>query len=303
MSVAQPRTDISGYFKEISRRLEAQVAILTPIITHAGEMGDNDHLWFAELLRKQMPARIGVDTGFVVNSESDAKSQEWFNTTVDHRAEDESLGPQSDILLLDVLENAPLCSEQAFRVCPVEMVLGVIEVTRKLDAPKLAADLAKISRVRKLAAPDKKKYSVVQSGDPQSLRPRAYIVGFRSTISFDEIKSQISAIDDDLRPNGVLLLDKALYIRRPFTTDFYEIKTDILYQFIAMLRFAIETFPLGNTNLGAYLPGVASLLADQHHPVDGKQNVGPCALSCECAIDPIPLNDITKKDLQSFDAE
>lgn len=74
MANASQRTDLSGYFKEISRRLKAQVEVLTPIIHHHGEMGDNDHLWFADLLRKQMPKRIGVDTGYVVNYESDANS-------------------------------------------------------------------------------------------------------------------------------------------------------------------------------------------------------------------------------------
>ena len=276
MAKATPRTDISGYFKEISRRLETQVEILTPIVTHSGEMGDNDHLWFADLLRKYLPTRIGVDTGFVVNFESDARSRAWFETTDDHRKTDESIGPQSDILLLDVLENAPLCAEQAFRVCPIEMVLGVIEVTRKLDAAKLRTDLDRLQRVRALAGPEKKKYSAPRAGDASSLRPRAYVVGLKTSVSFAEILGQVEAIDDDLRPNAVLLLDKALYIRRPYTTEFYKVTSDILFQFLAVLRLQIESFPLGNTDLGAYLPGVASLVGrrtdgDTEAPVTGRR--------------------------------
>ncbi len=267
MTKAKPRTDLSGYFKEISRRLQAQVEVLTPIITHQGEKGDNDHLWFADLLRKHMPQRIGVDTGFVVNYESDRKSMQWFAETKDHREQDESIGPQSDILLLDVLQNAPLCSEQAFRVCPIEMVLGVIEVTRKLDSAKLANDLKKIQRVRALADPGKKRYIDLHLTSKRPLRPRASVVGLKSSISFDEIKKQISGIHDSLRPNAILLLDKALYIRKPFTMDFFEVKDDLLFQFIAVLRFHIERFPLGNTNLGDYLPKVASFLQD-----DGRRN-------------------------------
>lgn len=263
MTKASPRTNLSGYFKEISRRLQAQVEVLTPIISHHGEMGDNDHLWFADLLRKHMPKRIGVDTGFVVNYESDVNSREWFASTSDHRKEDESIGPQSDILLLDVLENAPLCTEQAFRVCPIEMVLGVVEVTRKLDASKLAVDLRKIQRVRSLADPGKKQYVDRNLTAKRPLRPRAYIVGLKSSITFKEIRKQISEVDDSLRPNVVLPLDKALYIRKPFTTDFHEITEDVLFQFIAVLRMHIERYPIGNTNLNAYLPGVAKLLKDE----------------------------------------
>lgn len=263
MTNAKPRTDLSGYFKEISRRLQAQVEVLTPIITHPGEMGDNDHLWFADVLRKQMPQRIGVDTGFVVNYESDANSRDWFAKTKDHREEDESIGPQSDILLLDILENAPLCSEQAFRICPIEMVLGVIEVTRMLDSTKLKKDLLKIKRVRSLADLGKKRYRDTKLTDDRPLRPRAYIVGLKSNISFDEVRNQVSEIDDSLRPNAVLLLDKALYVRKPFTTDFHEITEDVLFQFIAVLRMHVERFPIGNINLQDYLPGVATLLRDE----------------------------------------
>ena len=66
-----PRTGLSGYFKGISQRIQTQVSVMSPVIVHSGEMGDNDHQWFAELLRQYLPQRIGVDTGFVVNCDSD----------------------------------------------------------------------------------------------------------------------------------------------------------------------------------------------------------------------------------------
>ena len=28
---------------------------MSPVIVHSGEMGDNDHLWFAEFLRQYLP--------------------------------------------------------------------------------------------------------------------------------------------------------------------------------------------------------------------------------------------------------
>ncbi len=303
MREAIPRTNISGYFKEISRRLKAQVDVLTPIITHRGEMGDNDHLWFADLIRQHMPHRIGVDTGFVVNHESDKSSEEWFATTEDHRAEDKSIGPQSDILLLDLLLNAPLCSEQAFRVCPIEMVLGVIEVTRHLDSAKLATDLEKLQRVRALADPGKKSYRDPSLTATRPLRPRAYIVGLSGSISFDQVYSKVSAVPDPLRPNAILLLDEVLYIRKPFTLEFYKIEEDVLFQFIAMLRYQIERFPIGSADLGAYLPGVAQLLKSDKHKEDGDEmpdNVGPCSLSIECT-GPVNLGEVPETELQSFE--
>jgi hypothetical protein len=257
MRTAKPRTNISGYFNEVSRRLRKQAEIMTPIVVHHGEMGDNDHLWFAELLRKHLPTRIGVDTGFVVNYESDKNSMVWFATTKDHRATDESIGPQSDILLTDVHGNAPLCPELAFRVCPVEMVLGVIEVTRLLDTAKLVADLQKIQRVRALAHHKKKRYV---GPVPMSLRPRAYLVGIDSDLELKSIVEQLKKIDDDLRPNAILLLNKALYVRRAYSLDFMKVEKDILFQFIALLRVQIGSFPVGQTDLSAYLSPVAELV-------------------------------------------
>lgn len=267
----KPRTTLSGYFKEISRRLQAQVEVMTPVISHRGEMGDNDHEWFAKLLRRYMPNRIGIDTGFVVNFESDARCRDGSEQEIS--GGDNGIGPQSDILLVDVLENAPLCSEESFRVCPVEMVLGVIEITRKLDAAKLAEDLEKIARVRALGAPDKKRYGTLSRDAARRLRPRAYLVGLKSSVSFEQIRQQVAAMEDDLRPNAVALLDKALYVRRPFTVDFYEVTEDVLFQFLAVLRLQTESFPLGTTDLRAYVPAVASLLSEQDYRCDSSESL------------------------------
>jgi hypothetical protein len=51
--------------------MKMQVDLMTPVIVHSGEMGDNDHLWFADFLREYLPSKVGIDTGFVVNQESD----------------------------------------------------------------------------------------------------------------------------------------------------------------------------------------------------------------------------------------
>ena len=151
MSERIPRTDLPGYFKGISRRLQLQVELMTPVIVHSGEMGDNDHGWFADLLRQYLPQKIGVDTGFVVNCESDKGSADFFDTGDRPRTQDPFISRRMDILLLDVLHNAPFCVEKTFKVCPVEMVVGAVEVTRNLDAAKLEADCAKLGRVKQLA--------------------------------------------------------------------------------------------------------------------------------------------------------
>jgi len=245
-----PRTDLSGYFAAISQRLELQSRIMTPIIVHSGEMGDNDHSAFAELLRQYLPHRVSVDTRFVVNSKSDQKSTMHFKAG-EPRYDDQSIGPQSDILLLDVLNNAPLCNEATFRVCPVEMVLGVIEVTRFLNSEKLAKDLSKLARVRELASVK------CYKSKANTNRPGAYIVGFGGSLSADEMEKQVSALDDDLRPNAILILNKVLYVRQPYTVKFTRYDSDVLFHFISILRSRIESFPVGSVDLSKYLPAQA----------------------------------------------
>src|SRR5439155_10835932 len=70
---------------------------------------------------------------------------------------------------------------------------------------------------------------------------------------------KVKAIEEDLRPNVVAILDQALYIRRPDTTEFDRIQDDVLYQFLSVLRLQVERFPRGGTDLGAYLPATAQL--------------------------------------------
>lgn len=267
-----PRTSIGGYFDTIRGIMQAQVKTLTPVIVHSGEMGANDAGCFAELLRKYMPQRIGVDTGFVVNSDSDSLSAEYLARGAGPRTKDKAISPQSDILLVDALNNAPLCVESAFRVFPVETVLGVVEVTRRLTAKKLAEDAGKLARVRALAAPDKKHYRCVPQDapafDPTSLRPRAYVVGLESEVDLSNIREALDP-DDDLRFNAAFLMDKGqLFVRRPWKREFVEIKKDALFHFLEMLRMQIETFPTGYVDLEKYLPRVASIAIESGSPAD-----------------------------------
>ena len=244
--VEPSRLTIPQYFSGIANKLKNQTTSLTPISRHSGDKGDNDHAVFAEILRDYLPTRIGIDNGYVINSLSDIAE-----TDPNHAKY--KIGPSSDILLGDYLENSPLSTEKAFKVLPIEMVLGTIEVTRYLDSTKLADDLDKLARVRRLAEVKEYYPNGLETGADR-LRPRAYVVGFESAISENEIIKQFMNIDDDLRPNAILLLDRALYVREPYKTRVVRVETDQLFHFISLLKLQIESFPLGRANLSKYLP-------------------------------------------------
>lgn len=264
-----PRTDLKGYFKGLSDRIDRQVSLMTPVIVHSGEMGDNDHHWFADFLRQYLPQRIGVDTGFVVNLDSDKGSADFFAAKAGPRTADKSIGPQTDILLLDVLHNAPFCSEKTFKVCPVEMVLSVIEVTRTLTTAKLDEDLEKVSRVRDLAK--KKKYANFDHENPDGRPLFGFLVAFASDVAEETLVKKVLAIDPGNRPLAVLVMGTGLYT---FTKDkTFTITEDPLFKFLAVLRSKTEGLPLGSVDLFAYLPPMASLLA----PFEAKPADGPPA--------------------------
>jgi hypothetical protein len=84
---------------------------MTPVIVHCGEMGDNDHGWFSEVLRQYLPHKYGVSTGFVVNCDSDKGSADFFRAGEKPRTQAPHISAQMDILLLEVLHNVPFCVE------------------------------------------------------------------------------------------------------------------------------------------------------------------------------------------------
>lgn len=253
MSKRGERTSLSGYFAEISRRLQAQAAVLSPVVPHYGQMGDNDHLWFADLVRQYLPGRFGIDTGFVVNSSCGKEVPSTPERSFEDgpRIKETHISPQIDMLLLDTFENAPLHSEKAFRVCPVEMVLGAAEVTRNLTRKKLRTDLRKLAHVRGLADPKLLKF---RGKGVRGLRPKAFIIGLKGDVKDKDIKAEVAEIPDELRPNVIAILDRAIYIRRPETIEFAKATDDVLFRCLATIRQAVEIHPVGRADLNAYLP-------------------------------------------------
>jgi hypothetical protein len=249
-----PRTDLKGYFQGIGQRLDLQFRLMTPVVAHSGEMGDNDHAWFADFLRQYLPLRIGVDTGFVVNCDSDKSSANFFAAAAEPRGQDKSIGPQSDILLLDVINNAPFCVEKTFRVCPVEMVLGVIEVTRSLTLAKLRDDSEKIGRVIDLAR--KQSFgSFVGATTAEHRGVPGFIVAFESDVAEETLVSTLEGMPAARRPIAVLVANKALYVF--FKDRSFKLAEAPLFKFLALMRRLIERLPLGSTDLYGYLPAMA----------------------------------------------
>ena len=110
------RKNLSEYFQSKTEQLKSQVLVSTPIIYHSGERGANCEAYFRDFLRPYLPNRIGIETGFVVNKDSDENSLEFYQSLDDLRSKgkDPSISNQSDILFVDCFKNASLCAEKSF---------------------------------------------------------------------------------------------------------------------------------------------------------------------------------------------
>jgi hypothetical protein len=109
---SRPNTPNSlDYFRALQTILELQAQVLTKVLPHAGERGDNDDERFKAFLRRTLPHRYSIGTGFLVSSNVESKPS-----------------AQTDIIIFDEFTNSPLFRELSASVFPVEIVFATIEV-------------------------------------------------------------------------------------------------------------------------------------------------------------------------------
>jgi hypothetical protein len=105
------RFDIDQLFKGYLDQLKAEAEYFTNSVDHRGEKGRLNETHFASILRRYLPNRFGIGTGFVVSANPEKK-----------------ISPQCDIIIYDAQNHAPFYESKAFSIYPVEIVYGVIEV-------------------------------------------------------------------------------------------------------------------------------------------------------------------------------
>ena len=260
--------DLPRYYDGMKDILQRQADDLTSAIPHQGEKGRNDEERFRQWLRRYLPVVFGVDTGFAVRGEKFQYRVDEQGRNIYEKVQVDApyQSPQMDVLITDLRHNAPLCAEEETNIFPIEMVLAAIEITRDLNRTKLRGDLEKLATLRAIAGV--KNYAGSDDG-AASLRPMAYIVGLGGSISEDAIEKEIAEIDDDLRPNGILHLDRGYYHREPYTTKVFRIEKAPLFHFAAFLRARLARFPVAPANLSSYVPAVGKPCGGEQENVPG----------------------------------
>lgn len=150
----------SGYLEQ----LKAESAYFSDSVKHSGEKGRLNETHIAHLLRRYLPHKFGIGTGFIVSTNSEIR-----------------ISPQCDIIIYDSVNNAPIYESDAFSIYPIEMVYAVIEVktniSKKIRNPlknetgswsELDDSLSKCAKIRQMAEefPSEEKFNALKLSNP-----------------------------------------------------------------------------------------------------------------------------------------
>lgn len=97
------------------RQLHTDATYFSELTSHNGEKGRLNETHLVRTLRRYLPDKFGIGTGFIVSGGEKIRQSS-----------------QCDIVIYDRMNNAPFYSSEAWQIFPIEMVYGVIEVKTKL---------------------------------------------------------------------------------------------------------------------------------------------------------------------------
>ena len=96
------------------RQLQTEAEYFSRLTDHDPELGRLNETHLVTLLRKYLPPKFGVGTGFIVSGGSQTTQS-----------------PQCDIVLYDAVNNAPFYSSDSWSIYPIEMVYGLLKLRRR----------------------------------------------------------------------------------------------------------------------------------------------------------------------------
>jgi hypothetical protein len=137
-------TTIAKYLNLQKKQLQIEVEAIRLLMQHASSKGTEAEIYLAELLRKYLPKKYSIGSGFV--------------------SEKEKLSPQIDIIIYDELLNVPIYKGGSSGVFKAGSVYGCIEVTLgKLTHKKLEDDIKKLAQVRSILKNNQVRYEKIFS--------------------------------------------------------------------------------------------------------------------------------------------
>jgi hypothetical protein len=193
---------IGNLFKGIKLNLRNEGEFFSELSDHQGEKGRLNESHLKNVLRRHLPEKFGLGTGFIVSSRTINKKD----------------NPQLDIVIHDNITNAPLYTSEAFSVFPIESVYGYIEVKTTLTKAELEKAFVVNAKIRNIAASGDKQYME----GPIYLSPRFYIFAYKSNVSIETLEENVRQSyvgQGDAHAHGIYVLDKDILIARKARYD------------------------------------------------------------------------------------
>lgn len=241
----------SAYYEALSSVFDLEARVLTAVLPHMGERGANDEERCREFLKRVLPQKYSIGTGFVVSATVGSQPSR-----------------QQDVVVYDGFLNSPLHAELSASVFPVEMVYATLEVKGRLDREELRKALESVGRTRSLShqsryeellpyetAPGRYK---LREFTPIKRPPAGFIFAYDTTYeTLDGFKNAVQEVIDEVKTahlHGIVVLSQNWFaFQKPFTTP-----TEVVpFGDNALMRFV--------TNLLAILRATHITPAAVHH--------------------------------------
>jgi len=244
-----------AYFAALQEMMRIQTDVLTQVLPHAGERGDNDDEHFKSFLRRVVPHKYSIGTGFMVSS----------NPSVPPSA-------QTDIVIFDEFNNSPLYRELSSSVFPIEIVYAALEVKRNLQSKDLKPAAENIAKIRRLAkekcyvkyepqpltgSPGKSAIGEIEFQD--TLAPRTFVVAYDTQYATAEALQEtwVAALEENKEAHlhGCLVLKKNWFFSQlGFLPEPVIVSEEDhgLVRFLSFLMTSISTMPVRLANLKRY---------------------------------------------------
>lgn len=166
--------DLEKLMEGTIRQLQAEAKYFSSLTSHNGEKGRLNETHLVRTLRRYLPDKFGLGTGFIVAGGAEITQSR-----------------QCDIIIYDRTNNVPFYSSEAWQIYPIEMVYGVIEVKTRLNRKEIKDAFEKCAVIRRMSGnranpnkayirqlPPEPIQSVQYRSYKDSLPPRFFVFGY-----------------------------------------------------------------------------------------------------------------------------
>lgn len=253
-----PKTPgVRAYYETLQRVFALESSLLTGVLPHYGERRANDELRVREFLRRVLPRRFSIGTGFIVCSKEGVPPS-----------------PQTDIVIYDEFHNSPLHRELAADVFPVEMVYATVEVKaalRRQDLKSISRANASIREIarhgwyahhvsmpKNIPGEPVRHIAVTAASPTTQPAPRGFVFAFAQRV-WKRPESLQRALESSVASShlhGLLVLDKNWFFAqeayaRP-KPKFYFTTDDALMHFVTRMINSMSSMTIAQMSYGHY---------------------------------------------------